>query len=63
MSESSFDVARQRLRLAVDGLDGLLDLLNAVVPGARIDPSGVRALLAPAVAEVREAEQELLLLG
>lgn len=59
MNGSVLDTVRQRLCLASGVLGGLLELLDAASPDARVSPSGVRLLLMPAVEEVFEATREL----
>ena len=50
-----------RIDDALGGLDGLMELLCAA-ERAKVGASGVRAILAPVVGEIREARQELKLL-
>ncbi len=50
-----------RIDDALGGLDGLMDLLCAAET-SKVGASGVRAILAPVVGEIREARQELKLL-
>lgn len=45
--------------LASQVLAGVVELLAAAGPDARVSPRGVGSLLAPALEEVREAEREL----
>lgn len=54
-------VAVSRLEDALDGLNGLMDLLSAA-SSARVGADGVRTILEPMVGEIREAREELQML-
>lgn len=63
MGEADKDVPLKRLEHASSVLAGVVELLAAAGPDARVSPRGVGSLLAPALEEVREAERELRMTG
>lgn len=59
MDGSVLETVKQRLCLANGVLAGVLELLDAASPDARVSPASVKLLLVTAAEEVAEASREL----
>jgi hypothetical protein len=55
----TLEVAQMRMQAARMALRGFLSLLESASPGAAFSAENLKALIAPAVAEVSDASDEL----